>query len=119
MSSTDAQGYLFGLSVVSKDLLMTRRRLISLMETDISGVVRMPAMTIRNIPEETHRALKALAAANGRSAEAEVRAILQQALFPRDRPRLGSLLHEIGLSAGGVDLDISRDTGVREPLDLR
>ena len=39
----------------------------------------MPAMTIRNIPEETHRAIKALAMAHGRSAEAEVRASFERA----------------------------------------
>jgi plasmid stability protein len=94
------------------------RSLISFNNSDIKGVVGMPAMTIRNIPEETHRALKALAASHGRSAEAEVRAILQEAVFPHDRLRLGSLLQEIGIAAGGVDLDISRDARVREPLDL-
>lgn len=79
----------------------------------------MPAMTIRNISEETHRALKARAAAHGRSAEAEVRAILEQAVLPAERIRLGSLLQEIGTASGGLDLDIERRHVAREPLDLR
>ena len=35
----------------------------------------MPAVTVRNLPEETHRALKVRAAHNGRSTEAEIRRI--------------------------------------------
>ena len=79
----------------------------------------MPAMTIRNIPEETHRALKALAAAHGRSAEAEARAILQQAVLPAERIRLGSLLQDIGSAIGGVDLEVPRRSGEREVPDLQ
>lgn len=78
----------------------------------------MPAMTIRNISDETHRAIKALAAAHGRSAEAEVRAILDDAAFPKERFRLGSLLREIGEDAGGVELVTERLRASREPLDL-
>lgn len=100
--------------------LPSRGHLISLLGRDIrEGGDLMPAMTIRNISEETHRALKALAAAHGRSAEAEVRAILEQAVFPAVRIRLGSLLQEIGVAAGGVDLDIERRQVAREPLDLQ
>jgi antitoxin FitA len=43
----------------------------------------MPAMTIRNIPPETHEALHAQAKRNGRSAEAEVRLMLAAA-FPAE-----------------------------------
>ena len=78
----------------------------------------MPAMTIRNIPEETHRAIKALAMAHGRSAEAEVRAILEHAVFPDERFLLGSLLREIGEAVGGVEFDTERSRESREPLDL-
>ena len=44
----------------------------------------MATLTIRGLPEETKRALKARAASNDRSMEAEVRAILQSAVEPRD-----------------------------------
>ncbi len=41
----------------------------------------MVQLTVRNISEEVAQALKRKAAANGRSAEAEHRAILREALF--------------------------------------
>jgi len=78
----------------------------------------MSSITIRNLPEETHRALRVRAALAGRSTEAEVRAILESAARPPDRIKLGSLLAEIGLQAGGMDLDIARDKTVTEPIGL-
>lgn len=42
----------------------------------------MATLTIRNLPEETRRALKARAAEHNRSMEAEVRAILEESLVP-------------------------------------
>ena len=69
----------------------------------------MSAITVRNIPDETHRALRARAKNHGRSAEAEVRHILEETLRPSARPRLGSALAEIGRRLGGVELDITRD----------
>ena len=67
----------------------------------------MPSVTIRNIPEETHRALKLRAAHHGLSTEAEIRKILENAVRPKIR--LGSALAAIGESLGGVDLPIQRD----------
>jgi plasmid stability protein len=78
----------------------------------------MAAVTIRNLSDETHRALKARAAKNRRSTEAEVRAILDAAVETEPQVRLGSLLAGIGHSAGGVDLRISRDSTPQEPLSL-
>ena len=81
----------------------------------------MPAITIRNIPEETHRALKIRAARHNRSAEAEMRAILEAAVRPEDRLRLGTALaeasREIGLTNADVDvLESSRDRKPAEPM---
>lgn len=42
----------------------------------------MVAVTIRNLPQELHRALKVHAAQHNRSAEAEMRAILEAAVRP-------------------------------------
>lgn len=70
----------------------------------------MPAVTIRNLSEATHHALKVRAAEHGRSTEAEIRDILESAVHPQDRIRLGSELAAIGREWGGVDLDIARDT---------
>lgn len=52
----------------------------------------MPAVTIRNLPEETHRALKVKAGRHGRSIAAEIREILDAAVRPAERVKLGSLL---------------------------
>ncbi len=43
----------------------------------------MATLTIRDVPEETRRALKARAAERNHSMEAEVRDILQDAVRPR------------------------------------
>ena len=74
----------------------------------------MPVLTVRNLPEETHRALKVRAARHGRSTEAEIRAIIESAVRPPDRIKLGSELAAIGREFGGrefggVELDIERD----------
>ena len=60
----------------------------------------MAAVTIRNLPEETHRALKMRAAQHGRSTESEIREIIEAAVRPAARVKLGSLLAEIGQRAG-------------------
>lgn len=59
-------------------------------------------MIVRNLPDEVHRALRARATANGRSTEAEIRDILEAAVRPAQRVRLGSLLAEIARDAGGL-----------------
>ena len=45
----------------------------------------MSSITIRNLPEETLRALRVRATLAGRSTEAEVRAILEQAASGRKK----------------------------------
>ena len=55
----------------------------------------MAAVTIRNLSDEAHRALKVRAAQHNRSAEAEMRAILEAAVLPEGRLRLGTALSEI------------------------
>ena len=67
----------------------------------------MAAVTIRGLPDETHRALKLRAAQQGRSTEAEIRAILEEAVRPK--VRLGSALRAAGRSVGGVELKLERD----------
>lgn len=75
----------------------------------------MPAVTVRNLPEETHRALKRRAAAHGRSTEAEIRAILEDAVRPETRTKIGSELAAFGRRFGGLDLDVTRDQAPTEP----
>ncbi|MGH9600676.1 MAG: FitA-like ribbon-helix-helix domain-containing protein [Terracidiphilus sp.] len=69
----------------------------------------MAVLTVRNLPEETHRALRIRAAAHGRSAEAEVRAILEDVVRPAERVRIGSALAALGARYGGIELDLRRD----------
>jgi plasmid stability protein len=72
----------------------------------------MPSLTVRNVPEETHRALRVRAALHGRSAEAEIRAILEETLRPVERLKIGTELHRIAQEIGGMDdLDVSRERG--------
>ncbi|MDK4807968.1 MAG: plasmid stabilization protein [Novosphingobium aromaticivorans] len=83
----------------------------------------MPALTIRNIPEDVHRGLKALAASHGQSTEAEVRAILAAAVKPASRLKMGQALWELGREVGLTNDDIaaieaSRDSKPAVPLSF-
>ena len=72
----------------------------------------MSALTVRNLPDETHRALRVRAAQNGRSTEAEIRAILEEAVRPKERIKIGSELAAFG-DKYDLDLEIVRD---KEPI---
>jgi len=78
----------------------------------------MSAIIIRNLSPETHRALQTRAARHGRSTEAEARAILDEAVRPTERVKLGSALAALAHPFGGLDLDISRDRAPAEPITL-
>lgn len=83
----------------------------------------MAAVTIRNLSDETHRALKVRAARHNRSTEAEIRAILEAAVRPEGRLRIGTALagisREIGLTNADVEaLEQARDTRPAEPIRL-
>ena len=75
----------------------------------------MAAVTVRNIPEKTHRALKLRAARNGRSTEAEIRQILQDTVSPKPRLKIGSELAAFGRKYGGIELNYKRDPSPAEP----
>jgi len=78
----------------------------------------MSAVTVRNLPEETHRALRLRAAQHGRSTEAEIRAILEAAVRPEERLKIGSALAAFGRQFGGLDLDLVRDQSPIEPASF-
>jgi plasmid stability protein len=78
----------------------------------------MAAVTVRNLPEATHRALKVRAARNGRSTEAEIRMILEDAVSAKTSAGLGSQLAALGRRFGGIELNIKRDTRPAEPADF-
>ena len=75
----------------------------------------MPAVTVRNLPEEIHRALKLRAVQHGRSTEAEIREILKEAVRPKVRLKIGSELAAFGERFGGLDLNDNRDQTPIEP----
>ncbi len=63
----------------------------------------MASISVRNLPEGVHRALKRRAAEHGRSTEAEARAILAEAVLPPAEERMGSALRRIGAELGVTD----------------
>jgi plasmid stability protein len=74
----------------------------------------MPSITIRNVPDDVHRALRVRAALHGRSAEAEIRDILAKAAKPEGRVKLGSLLASIGSEAGLSNADVEALNSLRD-----
>lgn len=70
----------------------------------------MASISVKNLPNETYCALKLRAATAGRSTEAEIRLILNQAVQRKQPVKLGSLLTQIGREMGDVDLDNLRET---------
>ncbi len=79
----------------------------------------MPAVTIRNLSEEAHRALKVRAAQHGRSTEAEIRDILESAVRPASRVRLGSALAALSADHGLTDADIDALTATRDKMPAK
>jgi antitoxin FitA len=71
----------------------------------------MPTLTVRNLTEETHRALRVRAARHGRSTEAEVRVILEETVRPSQRLKIGSEIRRIASEIGNMDdLEVSRQS---------
>lgn len=79
----------------------------------------MAMLTVRNLSDETHRALRVRAAMHGHSMEAEVRAILEGAVAPEGRVKLGSLLADIGRKARLTDDEFAVFTQVRDKSPAR
>jgi antitoxin FitA len=81
----------------------------------------MATVTVRNLPDEVHRALRVRAAMHGRNTEAEIRHILETTVRPPGRLRLGTALDELGRRLGLTDDDIvafeeGRDKTPAEPV---
>lgn len=72
----------------------------------------MGQITVRQIPDEVHRALKVQAEQDGMSAEAKARQLLAEGLFPKERPRPGEMLRALWQDVEGHldDVEFSRDT---------
>ena len=83
----------------------------------------MAVLTVRNVPEEIHRALRARAAQHGQSTEAEVRKILADAVRPQGSLRLGDALADLGRSFGLSNDDVEalnkgKNTAAAVPMSL-
>lgn len=74
----------------------------------------MAVLTVRNVPDEVHRALRIRAAEHGRSTEAEVRAILAAAALPPQRLRVGDALVALGRELALSDDDIAALDAMRD-----
>jgi plasmid stability protein len=79
----------------------------------------MPSVTVRNVPDEVHRAIRVRAAQHGRSIEAEMRDILESAVKPQGRIKLGSLLVEIGRTVKLTDEEFAIFESVRDKAPAR
>jgi len=82
-------------------------------------VIVMAMLTVRNLSEEVHRALRARAAQHGQSMEAEVREILEAAISPQGRVKLGSILADMGRQAKLRDDEFSVFEQVRDKTPSR
>jgi antitoxin FitA len=82
----------------------------------------MTTLTIRNVEPELREKLRVRAALNGRSMEAELRALLRDALrerSPRPEPNLAEAIRERFLPLGGVDdLELHPPVEVGSPPDI-
>lgn len=81
----------------------------------------MAMLTVRNLPDDVHRALRVRAAQHGRSTEAEVREILENVVKPESRIRMGEALEALGRQIGLTNKDFEvfdrvKNTTPAEPL---
>ncbi len=74
----------------------------------------MAMLTVRNLPDDVHRALKLQAVQHGRSTEAEVRDILATAVKPDSRVRLGDALAALSRDIGLTNEDFEVLEWVRD-----
>lgn len=84
----------------------------------------MGMLTIRNLPDHVHRALRVQAAMHGQSTEAEVREILANAVKTKKRMGMGNALanlsHTIGLTNKDFEIfEHVRDKKPAKPLNFK
>jgi plasmid stability protein len=79
----------------------------------------MATLTIRGIDDELRNRLRVRAAENGRSMEAEVRAILRESLEQPSQGRgLGTRIHQRFGDIGGVEIDVPGRSEPARSADL-
>jgi len=74
----------------------------------------MTVLTIRDLPDDVHRALRMQAALHGRSTEAEVHEILAAAVKPEAQIRLGDALTALSRDIGLTNEDFDVLNRVRD-----
>lgn len=81
----------------------------------------MAMLTVRNLPDEVHRALRVRAAQHGRSTEAEVRDILESAVKPESRLLMGAAMSALGQERGltNKDFEALEQAWERTPAEPR
>ena len=79
----------------------------------------MATLTVRNVPDEVHRALRERAARHGRSTEEEVREILAAAVKSENRVLVGDALNAIGRRIGLTHEDFAVSEGVRDKAQAK
>lgn len=91
------------------------------LETDCDDIILGCLIALFTRDCGAHRALKVRAAQHNRSAEAEMRAILEAAVRPEGRLRLGTALAEMSRKIGPTNVDVEaleqgRDARAAEPM---
>ena len=76
----------------------------------------MAMLTVRNLPDDIHRALRVRAAQHNRSTEAEVREILAIAVKPQERVLMGDALARLGQKIGLTNEDFELFEQVRDKI---
>lgn len=73
----------------------------------------MATLSVRNLSDGIHRALRVRAAHNERSVEAEVREILAQVLTVQPGEGIGTVLQRFGKRHGGIHIETLKSSPVR------
>jgi len=74
----------------------------------------MARLSVRNNPVQVHQAGQARAARDGTGIEAEVRSILESAVSPQGRVKLGTLLADLGRQAKFSEAEFAVFAQLRE-----
>lgn len=74
----------------------------------------MASVTIRNLPDDTHRALRVSAAMHGRNTEVEIRDILEITVRSKEPVMLGTVLFKISAEVGLTHDDFAILDNIRD-----
>jgi antitoxin FitA len=78
----------------------------------------MTAVSIRNLDPEVKARLRVRAAEHGRSMEAEIRAILSEAVAEQRPAGLFDAIRAVSLQHGGIELEFPRQKRRQRPVRL-